>query len=101
MGQRMVEGRPSRLLEEVCALAMVRVTGAVPLKRVKDAWEKLYNAEEIKPRLNTKNLSKVLRNVGINRARPDVIFNELVDISKQLVYDLSFMFSRSVNISQA
>jgi len=23
---------------EVCAIAMVRVTGSVPLKRVKDAW---------------------------------------------------------------
>ena len=87
--------------EEICALAMVRVTGAVPIKRVKDAWEKLYNAEEIEPHLNTKNLSKVLRNVGINRSGQDVIFNELVDISKQLVYDLSFVFSRSVNISQA
>ena len=87
--------------KEICALAMVRVTNSVPIKRVKDAWEKLYDAEEIKPHLNTKNLSKVLRNVGINRSGQDVIFNELVDISKQLVYDLSFVFSRSVNISQA
>jgi len=86
---------------EVSALAMVRVTGSVPLKRVKDAWEKLYDAEDIKPHLNTKKLSKVLHNVGMNRSGQNIIFNELMDLSKQLVYDLSSVFSRSINISQA
>ncbi|KAF5413993.1 MAG: hypothetical protein C5S48_10525 [Candidatus Methanogaster sp.] len=86
---------------EVYALAMVRVTGSIPLKRVKDAWEKLYDAEDIKPHLNTKKLSKVLYNVGMNRAGQNIIFNELLDLSKQLVYDLSSVFSRSMNISQA
>ncbi|HHF58608.1 MAG TPA: hypothetical protein ENL44_00190 [Thermoplasmatales archaeon] len=86
---------------EVSALAMVRVTGSVPLKRVKDAWEKLYDVEDIKPHLNTKKLSKVLHNVGMNRAGQNIIFNELLDLSKQLVYDLSSVFSRSMNISQA
>ena len=86
---------------EVSALAMVRVTGNVPLKRVKDAWEKLYDAEDIKPHLNTKKLSKVLYNVGMNRSGQNIIFNELMDLSKQLVYDLSSVFSRSIGISQA
>ena len=86
---------------EVSALAMVRVTGSVPLKRVKDAWEKLYDAEDIKPHLNTKKLSKVLYNVGMNRSGQNIIFNELMDLSKQLVYDLSSVFSRSIGISQA
>ncbi|NMG82587.1 MAG: transposase, partial [Methanosarcinales archaeon] len=86
---------------EICAIAMLRVTGSVPLKRVKDAWEKLYNAENIEPHLNTKGLSKVLHNVGMNRAGQNIIFNELLDLSKQLVYDLSSVFSRSINISQA
>jgi transposase len=87
--------------KEICALAMVRVTGIVPIKRVKDAWEKLYDVDGIKPHLNTKNLSKVLHKVGINRAGQNIIFNYLVDQSKQLVYDLSSFFSRSINISQA
>nr|QNO49098.1 hypothetical protein CPECMPGB_00018 [Methanosarcinales archaeon ANME-2c ERB4]QNO49135.1 hypothetical protein DBBAIPCH_00018 [Methanosarcinales archaeon ANME-2c ERB4] len=85
---------------EVSALAMVRVTGSVPLKRANDAWEKLYDAEDIKPHLNTKKLSKVLHNVGMNRAGQNIIFNELIDQSVQLVYDLSSVFSRSINISQ-
>jgi transposase len=57
--------------------------------------------EGIKPYLNTKNLSKVLHKVGINRAGQNIIFNYPVDQSKQLVYDLSSFFSRSINISQA
>lgn len=86
---------------EICAIAMVRVTGNVPLKRIKDAWEKLYNAENIKPHLNPKNLTRVIRKVGVNRVGQDVIFNELADLSKQLVYDLTSVFSRAMNISQA
>jgi len=86
---------------EICAIAMVRVTGNVPLKRIKDAWEKLYNAENMHPQLNPKNLSRVMREVGVNRAGQNVIFKELADLSKQLVYDLSSVFSRAMNISQA
>jgi hypothetical protein len=46
----------------------VEASGNVPLKRAKDAWEKLYNADDINPSLNPKNLSNVLRDVGVNRA---------------------------------
>ncbi|MEA2032547.1 MAG: transposase [Euryarchaeota archaeon] len=94
------EGFPDHW-EEICALAMVRASGNVPLKRAKDAWEKLYNADGTKPNLNPKNLSRVLREVGVNRAGQNVLFRELADMSKQLVYNLSSMFSRSMSISQA
>lgn len=53
------EGFPDHW-EEICALAMVGVSGNVPLKRVKDAWEKLYNAENINPSLNQNNLTRVM-----------------------------------------
>ena len=39
--------------------------------------------------------------MGVNRAGQNVIFKELADLSKQLVYDLSSVFSRAMNISQA
>ncbi len=87
--------------EEICALAMMRVPGNVPLKRAKDAWEKLYNAEDINPSLNQKNLTAVMRDVGVNRAGQNAIFKKLADMSNQLVYDLSSMFSRSMSIKQA
>ena len=94
------EGFPEHW-EEICALAMVGVSGNVPLKRAEDAWEKLYNAEEIHPRLNQKNLTRMLREVGVNRAGQNIIFKKLADMSNQLVYDLSSMFSRSMSINQA
>ena len=40
------EGFPDHW-EDICALATVGVSGNVPLKRVKDAWEKLHNADDI------------------------------------------------------
>jgi len=42
-----------------------------------------------------------LRDVGVNRAGQNVVFEELTDMSDQLVYDLSSVFSRSMSISQA
>ena len=87
--------------EGICALAMVRAPGNVPLKRAKDIWGKLYNAEDINPSLNQKNLTAVMCDVGVNRAGQNAIFKKLADMSNQLVYDLSSMFSRSMSIKQA
>ncbi len=87
--------------EEVYSLAMIRVNGYVPLKRVKDAYEKLYNIEGIDPRLTPKALSKVLHDVGINRDAQTRIFQKLTGQSNQLVYDLTSVFSRSMSIAQA
>jgi transposase len=87
--------------EEIYALATVRVSDSVPLKRVESAWDKLYNAEGINPNLNPRNVSKLLKDVGTNRTGQDLIFKNLLGQSQQLVYDLSTMFSRSIGISQA
>jgi transposase len=43
----------------------------------------------------------MLHNVGINREGQELVFKSLLDQSPQLVYDLSSMFSRSMNISLA
>ena len=96
----LMEGFPD-YWEEIYALAMVRTTGNVPLKRADEAWKKLYNAEGIAPDLKPKILSKVLHEVGINRKGQNVVFNWLADRSNQLVYDLTSIFSRSMNIVQA
>ena len=96
----LIEGFPENW-EEIYALSKLRVTGNVPLKRADSAWQKLYNIESIDPNLKPKNLSKVLHNVGTNREGQRVVFKRLLDQSEQLVYDLSYMFSRSVSMSQA
>ena len=87
--------------EGIYALAMVRVQGNVPLKRVKPVWEKLYNVDSIEPALNPSSVSKLLHSVGVDRIGKDMVFRSLMDQSDQLVYDLTSIFSRSMSILQA
>lgn len=87
--------------EEIYALALVRIIGYVPLKRAHLAWEKLYNISQISPSMNPKTLSRVLKEVGMNRQGQNKIFRELSSKDKHLVYDLSAIFTRSEGISFA
>ena len=96
----LMEGFPENW-EQIYALAMLRTSGNVPLKRVESSWEKLYNVELIEPDLKPNSLSRMLHSVGVNREGQEVVFKSLLDQSQQLVYDLSCMFSRSMSISQA
>jgi len=96
----LMEGFPDNW-EEIYSLSILRVTGNVPLKRAESSWQKLYNIESIEPDLKPNGLSRMLHNVGINREGQELVFKSLLDQSPQLVYDLSSMFSRSMNISLA
>jgi hypothetical protein len=87
--------------QEIYALSMLRVTGNVPLKRAESSWQKLYNVESLGPDLTPNGLSRMLHNVGMDRDGQELGFKSLLDQSPQLVYDLSRMFSRSMNISLA
>lgn len=87
--------------EEIYALALVRVTGYVPLKRVESVWDRLYNITEISPSLNPKNLSLILKEIGLNRIKQDKVFESLSKTEEQLIYDLSVVFSRSEGINFA
>jgi hypothetical protein len=84
--------------EEVYALAFLSIAGYVLLKRVNLAWGKLYPIAEIAPSMNTKALSKVLKEVGVNRKGQNHVFKGLSSEDKHLVYDLSAIFTRSENI---
>lgn len=85
--------------EEIYAMALVRVMGYVPLKRVKARWEKLYNPMGINPHLDAKHLSDVLKHIGMNRKAQDTVFRALMK-SCSYAYDLSFVFTRSnINIA--
>ena len=79
--------------EELYAMSIVRVNGYIPLKRIKDSWEDLYDPEGLKPNLNPSNLSKVLREVGLDRFDQNEVFSHLKSLDTQLVYDLSTCFS--------
>jgi transposase len=84
--------------KEIYALALTRVMGYTPLKRVKTVWEKLYM--DIDPNLNPKKLSSVLKEVGLNRDAQNAVFKALMN-DKHFVYDLSVVFTRSsINLAE-
>jgi transposase len=87
--------------EEVYALAITRAMGYTPLKRVRSAWDKLYNVSEINPTLDAKNLSHVLKVVGTDSFAQESVFKALSERDRDLVYDLSTILTRSsLNIAE-
>jgi len=87
--------------KEIYALALVRATGYVPLKRVEAVWERLYDVHELNPNLDPKNLGRVLKEVGLDREGQNEVFQFLSWNGKELVYDLSSFFTRSDEINLA
>jgi len=83
--------------EEILALVFTRVSGYLPLKRVKPASEKLDNLPDISPNYTLKNLSLTLRAIGDDIIGQDMVFKHLSQGNSHLIYDLSFVFSLSDN----
>ena len=81
--------------KEVYALALVRTIGYTPLKRVQSLWEKLYDIHNLNPNLDPKNLSNILKVVGLNRQSQDEVFRSLSKNDKDLIYDLSVILTNS------
>jgi hypothetical protein len=86
---------------EIYSISILRVMGNIPLKRAEIAWQKLYNVDSIVPNLKSQYLSRIMQDIGGDREGQRIVFKGLLDQSEQLVYDLSYMFSRSVSIRQA
>jgi hypothetical protein len=84
--------------DEIVALASARVSGYVPLNRIGDVWGKLENVLDVHPNCDPKNLSAVLREIGADRSAQQQIFSHLNSLSKQLIYDLSFILSDSSSL---
>lgn len=87
--------------QEIVALTFTRVTGYIPLSRVGDTWEKLDNILDISADCDPRTLSRVLTAVGGDRAGQQAVFQYLSSQARQLVYDLSFVFSYSDTVNLA
>ncbi len=87
--------------EEIVALVFTRVSGYLPLKRVKLTWEKLDNVLKISPDCSPKNLSRILKSIGDDKIGQDMVFKHLWQDNHHLIYDLSFVFSLSDNMTFA
>ena len=86
---------------DLYALSVVRLMDPVPLKSVKDRWEKLYASREIQAHLSSNTLTDILRDAGSDMAAQMDLFQSLITESRKLAFDLSSIFSRSVNINIA
>jgi hypothetical protein len=86
---------------ELYALAAVRSSGAVPLKRASAVWERWYDLHDVRPDLDPKHLGRMLREIGVDREGQTAIFKHLAVDGEVLVYDLSMFHSQSDEISMA
>jgi transposase len=86
---------------EIVAMSIVRITGGVPLKSIEDSWNLLHNRDAMTPDLSPRNLSRVLKNVGADRRAQDRVFKHINTNGRQLVYDLSCMYSKSQGVVYA
>lgn len=87
--------------QEILAMGIVRTLRPTPLKLMKDSWEKLYLCKELSPSLSPNTISEKLRLIGSNWESQREFFTHLITGSKQLVFDLSCIFSRSENLKLA
>jgi len=88
--------------KEIVALSIVRTIRNVPIKYVKDAWEKLYLCEEVvEASLSPNTVSEKLRMIGADWDAQRSFFLSLMDGSSVFFFDLSSIFSRSVNLNLA
>jgi transposase len=87
--------------QEIIALVFTRVSGYLPLKRVRTSWEKLDPPYGILPDCSPRNLSEIMRAIGDDILGQDIVFKYLRQGNQHLIYDLSFVFSVSDNLSLA
>jgi transposase len=80
---------------------VVRLLDPVPLKSVKERWEKLHMSTTMQAHLSPNTLTELLKEVGSDMAGQYDFFTTLMKDSSKLAFDLSSIFSRSENINMA
>jgi hypothetical protein len=87
--------------KEVTALAMLRATDFLPMKRIASAWQTWFDVAGLEPELDPRRLSEALKAVGRDRRGQNDVFKSLAVPGQELIYDLSSFFSRSENVNLA
>lgn len=87
--------------EDILACAMVKTIEPLPLKMIKTRWEKLHISEDINASLSPNTISNMLREIGMDYVSQKDFFDGLIANSKIIAFDLSSIFSQSVNLKYA
>ncbi|MCL5881892.1 MAG: transposase, partial [Candidatus Thermoplasmatota archaeon] len=73
----------------------------VPMKSIRERWEKLHISTILHPHLSPNSLTDLLRDTGSDLSGQYDFFQDLISGSEKLAFDLSSIFSRSENINMA
>ncbi len=87
--------------ESIYAVAVTRLMDSIPLKNVRERWEKLYLSTTLDAHLSPSTLTDLLHDIGSDMSSQYDLFQDLVSGSGKLAFDLSSIFSRSENIEMA
>jgi len=85
--------------EEIIAMSMIRVLKATPLRLMKSRWEKYYISKEIEASLSAQVASEKLRKIGADIGGQIEFYKRLIDKSQKLIFDLSCLYSQSINLN--
>jgi hypothetical protein len=86
---------------ELTALAITKTIRDTPIKYVKDAWLKLHTSTELEAHLSPNTVSEKLRAVGADWDAQRRFYSGLMKDGGVYYYDMSSLFSRSVNLNLA
>jgi transposase len=87
--------------QEIIAMGVVKAIEPQPIKLVASRWEKLHLSRLMTPSLSPNSLADVLKEVGSDITHQSNFFNEIIRKNKFLLFDLSYVFSRSENLQLA
>ena len=86
---------------EIMAMAAVRAIHQMPIRLIKNAWEKLYLSQQANVSLSPNTISEKLKIIGSDYTSQSEFFRCLMHDSRYLMFDLSSIFSRSENLNLA
>lgn len=87
--------------EEIIAMGMIRVLKPTPLRLMKSRWEKYYISKEIEASLSPAIASERIKRIGADVGGQIEFYKSLIDESQKLIFDLSCLYSQSMNINLA
>ena len=87
--------------EDILAYSIVKTIEPLPIKMIKTRWEKLHISKELNASLSPNTISNMLREIGMDYRSQKDFFDGLIINSKTLAFDLSSIFSQSVNLKYA
>ncbi len=86
---------------EIYAMAVLKALQPTPLSLARTRWDKIADVHGLDPNLEPRHLADMYRRVGLDREAQDVLFRALAIDGKELIYDLSSIFSRSGDVNLA